>query len=243
MPPTLQQAPTDPCLCRRLLDTHRQVSCGVTVPFSWVLVHKVLLCPPRVSVLYKFWKLYSGVNGDLLQGDLILTHEEPKPPHCVKKRLHFRVLRKESLEIPWPHPTTCEPIRSQIRISWLYIRDLWPAQEIRIKPGKWEPSRTRGQPGKWKPIRPNPSTEGNQLDVSQPGNSSFSNFSRENTLYKQCNPGFRAPLLSHCFGNSGSPSSSLVIKTLLPLHLIRLPGGHQEISRLGHNTSLLLPYK
>ena len=98
--PTLLQDTADPCLCRRLLDTHRQVSCGVTVPFSWVLVHKVLLCPPRVSVLYKFWKLYSGVNGDLLQGDLILTHEEPKPPHCVKKRLHFRVLRKESLDIP-----------------------------------------------------------------------------------------------------------------------------------------------
>ena len=33
----------------------------------------------------------------------------------------------------------------------------------------------------------NPS-EGNQLDVSQPRNSSFSNFSHENTLYKQWNP-------------------------------------------------------
>ena len=32
---------------------------------------------------------------------------------------------------------------------------------------------------------PNTSTEGNQLDISQPGNSHFSNFSRENTLYKQ----------------------------------------------------------
>ena len=55
--PNLQQATTDPCLRRRLPDTHRQVSCGVTVPFSWVLVHKVLLCPPRVyfSVLCKFW--------------------------------------------------------------------------------------------------------------------------------------------------------------------------------------------
>ena len=65
---------------------------------------------------------------------------------------------------------------------------------------------------------PNPSTEGNQLDVSQPGNSSFSNFSHENTLYKQCNPEFRAPLLSRCVGNGGSPSSSLVIKTLLLSH-------------------------
>ena len=48
LPPTLQQATSNPRLQQRLLDTHRQVSCGVTVPFSWVLVHKVLLCPPRV---------------------------------------------------------------------------------------------------------------------------------------------------------------------------------------------------
>ena len=69
VPPTLQQATTDPCFHRRLLDTHRQVSCGVTVPFSWVLVHKVLLCPPRIYflVLCKFWQLYGGANGDLFQ--------------------------------------------------------------------------------------------------------------------------------------------------------------------------------
>ena len=48
MPPTLQQATSDPRLHQRLLDTHREVSCGITVPFSWALVHKVLLCPPRV---------------------------------------------------------------------------------------------------------------------------------------------------------------------------------------------------
>ena len=72
MPPTLQQATTDPCLCQRIPDTHRQASCGVTVPFSWVLVHKVLLCPPRVyfPVLCKFWQLCGGVNGDLLQEGL-----------------------------------------------------------------------------------------------------------------------------------------------------------------------------
>ena len=65
-----------PCLCWRVSDTHRQVSCGVTVPFSWVLVHKLLLCPPRVyfPVLCKFWQLYSGVNGYLLEEDLRHTH-------------------------------------------------------------------------------------------------------------------------------------------------------------------------
>ena len=61
---------------------HMQVSCGVTVPFSWVLVHKDLLCPPRVyfPVLCKFWQLYGGVNGDLLQEDLCHTHTQSPCP-------------------------------------------------------------------------------------------------------------------------------------------------------------------
>ena len=51
------------------------VSCGVTAPFSWVLVHKVLLCPSRVyfPVLCKFWRLYGGDNDDLLQEGLCHT--------------------------------------------------------------------------------------------------------------------------------------------------------------------------
>ena len=48
------------------------VSCGVTAPFFWVLVHRFLLCPPRVCfpVLCKFWQLCGGVNSDLLQESL-----------------------------------------------------------------------------------------------------------------------------------------------------------------------------
>ena len=52
------------------------VSCGVTAPFSRVLVHTgFCLCPPRVCfpVLCKFWQLYGGVNGDLLQEGLCHT--------------------------------------------------------------------------------------------------------------------------------------------------------------------------
>ena len=52
------------------------VSCGVTAPFSWALVHtKFCLCPPRVyfPVLCKCWQLYGGVNGDLLQKGLCHT--------------------------------------------------------------------------------------------------------------------------------------------------------------------------
>ena len=42
------------------------ISCWVTVPFSWVLVHtRFCLCHPRVCfpILCKFWQLYGGVNG------------------------------------------------------------------------------------------------------------------------------------------------------------------------------------
>ena len=76
--PTLQQATTILHLLWRLQDTHRQVSCGVTIPFSWVLVHKVLLCPP--SVYFPVWQLYDGVNCDLLQEDLCHTHTQNPCP-------------------------------------------------------------------------------------------------------------------------------------------------------------------
>ena len=52
------------------------VSCGVTAPFSWVLVPKrFCLCSPRVCfpVLHKFWQLYGGVNDNLLQEGLCHT--------------------------------------------------------------------------------------------------------------------------------------------------------------------------
>ena len=51
------------------------VFCGVTAPFFWVLVHKVLLCPLRIyfPVLCKFWQVYGGVNGNLLQEGLCHT--------------------------------------------------------------------------------------------------------------------------------------------------------------------------
>ena len=66
------------------------VSCGITAPFSWVLVHKVLLCPPRdyFPVLCKFWQAYGVVNGDLLHEVLFYTQSDaPRAPvpgavHC-----------------------------------------------------------------------------------------------------------------------------------------------------------------
>ena len=76
--PTLQQAAADPHLpgdSWTLPGESGPVSCGVPAPFSWVLVHKVCLCPPRVHfpVLGKFSWLYGGVNGDLLPEGLCHT--------------------------------------------------------------------------------------------------------------------------------------------------------------------------
>ena len=49
------------------------ISCGVTAPFSWVLVHTGFVCALQESVspvLCKFWRLYDGVHGNLLQEGL-----------------------------------------------------------------------------------------------------------------------------------------------------------------------------
>ena len=59
-----------------LMGKSGSVSCGVTAPFSWVLVcTRFCLCSPSVfsPVLYKFWQLCVGVNGDLLQEGLCHT--------------------------------------------------------------------------------------------------------------------------------------------------------------------------
>ena len=91
-----------------LLGKSGSVSCWVTAPFSWVLVNKVLLCPPRVyfPVLCKFWHLCGGVNGHLLQEDLCHTHtQSPCPcgrplPNCTSTADPQTVL-SQSLWSPW----------------------------------------------------------------------------------------------------------------------------------------------
>ena len=72
-PPLTHASPGDSWT---LSGTSGSVSSGVTAPCSWVLVHtRFCLCPPRVyfPVLCKFWQLYGGVNGDLLQKGLCHT--------------------------------------------------------------------------------------------------------------------------------------------------------------------------
>ena len=59
-----------------LMGKSGSVSCGVSAPFSCVLVHtRFCLCPPRsvFPVLCKFWRLYGRVNGNLLQEGLCHT--------------------------------------------------------------------------------------------------------------------------------------------------------------------------
>ena len=62
---TLQQATVDPHLHQRLPDTQRPfgwLSCGVTAPFSWVLVGtRFCVCPPRVSLSPVRWKFCNRI--------------------------------------------------------------------------------------------------------------------------------------------------------------------------------------
>ena len=73
---TLWQATVDSRLCQRLLDTHRKsgsVSCGVTVPFSWVLVCTGFVVPAKSlfpqscgsSVIRSHWTSKSNSLGVL----------------------------------------------------------------------------------------------------------------------------------------------------------------------------------
>ena len=79
VPPALQPATADPHLPRRFLDSHGQV--GVSLLWglcSFLLgprVHKLLFVPSKSlsPVLCKFWWLYGGVNGHLLQEGLCHT--------------------------------------------------------------------------------------------------------------------------------------------------------------------------
>ena len=76
---TLQQATTDPCLHWRLLEPTSKsgsVSFGVSIPFSWVLVHTRFFCTLQESVspiLCKFWQLCGEVTSNLLQEGLCHT--------------------------------------------------------------------------------------------------------------------------------------------------------------------------
>ena len=89
---------------------------SLTVPFFWVLVNKFLLCPPRVyfPVLYKFWQLYSGVNGDILQEDLCHTHIQSPCP-CNR---------------PLPTRTSTGDAQTQFCLSLCGVPGSWCTQDL-----------------------------------------------------------------------------------------------------------------
>ena len=120
VPPTLQKATTDPRLRRRLLEASLDSLLWGHCNFLWVLVHKVLLCPPRVyfPVLCKFWQRYGGVNGDLLQEDLCHSHTQ-RPCPCGR---------------PLPTHTSTGDAQTQFCLSLCQVPGSWSAQ------GFFEPS-------------------------------------------------------------------------------------------------------
>ena len=71
------------------------VHCGITAPFSWVLVYRTLvcrfcLCPPKICFpipVCKFWWLCGGVNGNLLQEGLCHTQVCYTQSPCPQGRL------------------------------------------------------------------------------------------------------------------------------------------------------------
>ena len=88
--PTLQQATADPCLWPET-PGHSRASLGLIL-VGPLLLSRGFWCPPGSvcalqesvpPVLCKFWWLYGGVNGDLLQEGLChnpgLLHPEPRP--------------------------------------------------------------------------------------------------------------------------------------------------------------------
>ena len=108
--PTLKQAPADPHLSRRLLDTHGQVwvslLCGHCSFLLGLGVHKFYLCPLRVCfpVLCKFWQLYGRVNGDLLQEGLChtrLLHPEPLPLQQATSDLYLHRQHSNPQRLVW----------------------------------------------------------------------------------------------------------------------------------------------
>ena len=95
VPLTPWQATVNPHLCQRLLNTHRQVWFSLLRGHCSFLLgpggHKVLFVPSESlfpSDLCKFWQLYGGVNGDLLQEGLCHTQvcctQSPCP--CTRPR-------------------------------------------------------------------------------------------------------------------------------------------------------------
>ena len=95
----------------------KSISCGVSAPLSWVLVHtRFCLCPPRVyfPVLCKFWQLYGGVNGDLLQEGL-----------CHTRLLHPAIPKSAVPRAPAPVAVPADPYLHRRCSNTVLSQSLW----------------------------------------------------------------------------------------------------------------------
>ena len=127
VPPTLHQANANSHLHWRLLDTHGHVWVSLLWGHcSFLLgpsVHKVLFVPSKsVSpVLRKFWQLYGGFNGNLLQEGLCHTQVCCTQSPCPCSR-------------PPPTHTSTGDAQTQFCLSLCGVPGSWCAQ------GLFEPS-------------------------------------------------------------------------------------------------------
>ena len=118
------------------------VSYGVTTPFLWVLVHKVLLCPLRIyfPLLCKFLQLCGGVNGNLLQKGLCHTQVCCTQSLCPCSRPLLTHMRYK------PNPGW---IRTHLNGAFLVaqmVKNLLAMQETQIPSLGWEDTWRREYP-------------------------------------------------------------------------------------------------
>ena len=133
------QATTDLCLHQRLLDTHGQVWASfqwslILSPVSWCTQGPVCALQESVSpVLCKFWWLYGGASGDLLQEGLCHTQV------CCTQSPH-----------PWGRPLLTRP-STRRHSDTVLARSLWVghafhglsrSEQLR-RPGSWQVHRPR----------------------------------------------------------------------------------------------------
>ena len=96
------------------------ISCGVTVPFPGSSCAQAFVCALQESVsavLCKFWRLYGGVNGDLLQESLCHTQVCCTQSPCPCGR-------------PLPTCTSAEDTQTQFWLSLCGVSGSWCIQVL-----------------------------------------------------------------------------------------------------------------
>ena len=110
VPLSPQQTTADPCPRRGPSNTDRSdsVSCGVSAPFPWVLVHtRFCLCTPRLSGGYEVYTLLhtnkasegSGITAELFQ---ILKDDAVKVLHSMSANLENSPVVTELERVSFP---------------------------------------------------------------------------------------------------------------------------------------------